>query len=90
MQTNFGSNGEFVTQQDYQQDFNHYVDILIALTASLADSPEDVAAEVYNAATDGKKQLHYIAGNHATSEYDWLKKEGVEVVVNTMKKRFFE
>ena len=90
MQTNFASNGVFAAHQDYQQDFNGYVTKLMSETGSLADNPEDIATVVYEAATDNKKQLHYIAGNHATTEYKWLKKEGTEAVIDTMKKRFFE
>ena len=90
MKTNFGQNGEFAAHQDYQEDFTKYIGKLMAETGSLADSPEDIATVVYEAASDGKKQLHYIAGNHATTEYEWLKKEGKEVVISAMKKRFFE
>jgi len=90
MKTNFGRNGEFVAHQDYQQDFTKYVEKLMAETGSLADDPEDIANIVYEAATDNKKQLRYIAGNHAATEYEWLQKDGIEVVTNTMIKRFFE
>ncbi len=89
MRTDFGKNGEFAAHEDYQEDFNKYIEKLMAETASLADSPDDVAAIVYEAATDNKKQLHYMAGNHAKTEYRWLKKEGLEVVMNALKKRFF-
>lgn len=90
MQTNFGRNGEFVPHQSYEEDFNRYVSKLMAETASLADNPEDIATVVYEAATDDKKQLRYIAGSHATTEYEWLQKDGIEVVTNVMKTRFFE
>jgi short-subunit dehydrogenase len=90
MKTNFGQNGEFTPHQNYEEDFNRYVSKLMAESTSLADNPEDIAVVVYEAATDNKKQLHYIAGSHATSEYEWLQKDGIEIVKNTIKKRFFE
>ena len=63
---------------------------LLTETGSLADNPDDVATTVNEAAIDGKNQLHYIAGNHATSAYNWLQKEAVEMVMKTMKKRFLK
>lgn len=88
MQTNFGGNGEVAAHPDYQEDFNKYIKNLIAETSSSADKPEDIAKVVYTAATDNKKQLHYIAGNHAKTEYEWLKKDGLDAVIEVMKKRF--
>ena len=90
MQTNFGHNGEFAPHQAYADDFNKYVSRLMADTASLADHPDDIARVVYEAANDGKKQIHYIAGTHATSEYEWLQKEGIDAVMDSMQKRFFD
>lgn len=90
MQTGFSKNGGFAPHPDYEEDFNRYVTRLTAERATLVDRPEDVAAVVYEAATDGQAQLHYIAGNHATSEYAWLQKDGIEAVANAMRKRFFE
>lgn len=90
MQTNFGQNGAFVTHESYSEVFNNYISILINETASLSDNPDDIAKIVLEAATDGKNQAHYIAGNHATSEHKWLQQEGIETVIQSMKKRFFK
>ncbi|WP_106792201.1 SDR family NAD(P)-dependent oxidoreductase [Aquimarina sp. Aq78] len=90
MQTNFGNNGEFVSHPDYQEDFNKYIKVLKSEIGSISDNPEDIAMVVFEAATDNKKQINYIAGNHATKEVEWFKKEGMEVVIQTMKERFFD
>lgn len=90
MQTNFGKNGEFVTHPDYKEYFDKYFSKLITETGTLADSPDDIALVVKQAAIDGENKTQYIAGEHATSEYNWLQKDGIEAVTNTMKKRFFE
>lgn len=90
MQTNFGSNAQMVTHQDYQEVFNHYLTAMRADSSAKRDTPESIANIVLKAATDNKKQLHYTAGNLSTTEYEWLRKDGIETVVDTMNKRFFE
>ncbi len=50
MRTDFGKNGEFAAHEDYQEEFNKYIEKLMAETAALSDSPDDVAAIVYEAA----------------------------------------
>jgi short-subunit dehydrogenase len=89
MQTNFGQNGAFVTHDSYNESFNKYISVLMQETASLSDNPDDIAKVVLDAATDGKSQSHYIAGNHANSEHKWLQEEGIETVIESMRKRFF-
>ena len=89
MQTNFGQNGAFVTHNSYNEYFNKYISVLMQETASLSDNPDEIAKVVLEAATDGKSQSHYIAGNHANIEYKWLQEEGIETVIDSMKKRFF-
>ncbi|HEU4574295.1 MAG TPA: SDR family oxidoreductase [Chitinophagaceae bacterium] len=90
MQTNFGSNAQMISHQDYQEIFNQYITAMRADSNTKRDTPETIANVVYEAATDNKKQLHYTAGNLATTEYEWLRKDGIEVVIDTMNKRFFE
>ncbi|WP_276165999.1 SDR family oxidoreductase [Zobellia alginiliquefaciens] len=90
MQTNFGSNAQMVSHQDYQVVFNKYITAMKADSSTKRDLPEDIANVVYQAITDDKKQLHYTAGNLSTTEYEWLKKDGIEKVMDTMNKRFFE
>lgn len=53
------------------------------------DTPEAIADVVYKAVIDNNKQLHYTAGNLSTKEYEWLKKDGIDRVIDTMSTRFF-
>lgn len=90
METNFGTNAQMVSHQNYQEVFNQYITAMIADSSSKRDTPESIANVVYGAATDNNKQLHYIAGNLATTEYEWLRKDGIETVIEMMNKQFFE
>lgn len=90
MQTNFGSNAQMVLHQNYEEVFNKYITEMKADSGTKRDKPEDIANVVYEAATDNNKQLHYTAGNLAKAEYEWLRKDGIEVVIDTMYKRFIE
>ena len=49
---------------------------------------EDVAQIVYEAATDNKNQLRYVAGNDANALYDERIKSGAEAQVQNMKSMF--
>lgn len=89
MQTNFGNNAQMVSHPDYQPIFNQYITAMRADSSSKRDTPETIADIVYEAATDNRDQLHYIAGALATSEYEWLRKEGIETVINEMNEHFF-
>jgi NAD(P)-dependent dehydrogenase (short-subunit alcohol dehydrogenase family) len=50
--------------------------------------PEDIAATIFEAATDGKDQLRYVAGNDAISLYAERNKSGAEAQVQLMKSLF--
>ncbi|QPH38626.1 SDR family oxidoreductase [Pedobacter endophyticus] len=89
MQTNFGNNAQIVSHQDYQDVFNQYVTAMKADSGAKRDTPESIADVIYDAATNNKKLLHYTAGSLSTKEYEWLKKDGIEVVMNEMNNRFF-
>ncbi|WP_308991990.1 SDR family oxidoreductase [Mariniflexile litorale] len=90
MQTNFGNNAQMVLHPEYQEKFNQYITAIKTDSSIKRDTPESIADVVYQAATDNKKQLHYTAGNLSTTEYEWLKKAGIEKVITIMNKRFFE
>ncbi len=90
MQTNFGNNAQIVFHPDYEESFNQYITAMRTDANTKRDTPESIANVVYEAATDNKKQLHYIAGRLAITEYESLRKDGIEAVINTMHKRFFE
>ena len=89
MQTNFGSNAQMVLHPDYQNIFNEYITAKRADSSAKSYTHETIADIVYEAATDNREQLHYIAGELATSEYEWLRKEGIETVINEMNEHFF-
>ncbi len=89
MQTNFGTNAKMVFHEDYQEVFNQYIQAMRADSSTKRDTPESIAEIVYEAATDNKDQLHYTAGNLSTTEYEWLKRDGIEQVIPSMNKRFF-
>lgn len=89
MQTNFGNNGDFVADPAYKEDFDKYVGVLMSEISSFSDIPEDIAEVVYEAATDNKRKINYIAGNHATKEVAWLNSAGIDAVMKSMNKRFF-
>jgi len=89
MQTNFGNNAQIVSHQDYQEVFNKYITAMNSDSSNKRDTPDVIADVVFEAATDNRKQLHYTAGKLATTEYEWLQKEGIEIVIDTMNKRFF-
>jgi len=89
IQTKFGHNAHVVSHKDYQDLFNQYISAMKADSSTKRDTPERIADVIYNAATDNKNQLHYTAGNLSTAEYEWLRKEGIEAVIETINTRFF-
>ncbi|KAB1230953.1 SDR family oxidoreductase [Chryseobacterium viscerum] len=89
MQTNFGSNAQMVSHPDYETVFTQYITAMRGDSTAKRDTPETIAEVIYTAATDNRQQLHYMAGDLAKAEYEWLKKEGIETVINEMNQRFF-
>lgn len=61
--------------------------VLIIWSFESSDNPDDIAKVVLDASTDGKNQSHYIAGNHANSEYKWLHEVSIEMSLESMKKK---
>ncbi|MDX4975403.1 SDR family oxidoreductase [Myroides odoratimimus] len=89
MQTSFGSNAQIVSHPDYDIIFNQYLTAMKQDSSAKRDLPEDIAAVIYQTVIQDKDQLHYTAGDLSTKEYQWLKEEGIEKVMDTMRKRFF-
>ncbi|PUZ21554.1 Short-chain dehydrogenase [Chitinophaga costaii] len=89
MQTNFVGNAQVKFHEAYQDDINKvlaaYAD---PAAAANADLPSTIAAAVYEAATDGKQQIHYFAGNDAVTRYQELSKKGLDVILQE-RKNFF-
>lgn len=90
MQTKFGTNAQMVTHPGYQETLNQYLTQMQADSSNKRDTPEDIADVVYRAVIDNNKQLHYTAGELSTKEYEWLKKDGIDRVIDTMNTRFFD
>ena len=53
------------------------------------DTPKSIAEVIYEATQNNQNQLHHMAGDLSTTEYQWLRKEGIEEVMKTMNNRFF-
>ncbi|WP_417361331.1 SDR family oxidoreductase [Galbibacter sp.] len=92
MQTSFVGNAQMAQpgaayQEDWEKVLNVYAN---PITAANADNPSDIAKVVYEAATDEKKSLHYIAGNDATTRYRELSLQGIDSILDTRKKVFFD
>lgn len=90
MQTSFGSNAQMASHPDYKEIFEHYITVMRADSSAKRDTPESIAEVIYRAALDNSNQLHYTAGELSTEEYQWLRKVGIEEVMETMNHRFFE
>jgi hypothetical protein len=52
-------------------------------------TPEQIAEVVYEAATDGKSQLRYVAGADAVATYAMRLKLGNEAFRNAIRQQFF-
>ncbi|MEN2399307.1 SDR family oxidoreductase [Flavobacterium sp. MC2016-06] len=91
MQTNFSGNAQMALHDAYEKDFNHVLAAYADPNAGAnADDPKDIAEVVYQAATDGKKQLHYFAGNDAKTRYKELCLLGIDSIIEERQKLFFE
>lgn len=90
MQTSFGSKAQLVSHPDYQELFDHYVKAMRADASAKRDTPESIAEVIYEAIGNGEDKLHYTAGALSAKEYQWLRKDGIEEVMDKMNKRFFE
>lgn len=75
------------TQPEYQD----MIDTMFSNTESMMDgasSPELIADVVYEAATDGKKQLRYVAGEDAKALYSQRQELGAEAFREQLGKQF--
>jgi NAD(P)-dependent dehydrogenase (short-subunit alcohol dehydrogenase family) len=58
-------------------------------TMSTYSTPDQIAQEVYEAATDGKDQLRYLAGEDAKATYAQRQQVGAEAFRKAMDQQFF-
>jgi NAD(P)-dependent dehydrogenase (short-subunit alcohol dehydrogenase family) len=68
----FGDNMVVTTTEPYKALFDHYMQVVTCSMdpATQGSTPEEVAAVVYEAVTDGKDQVHYTAGTDAKAMYE--------------------
>lgn len=91
MRTNFMGNAQMVFHEAYQEDLNKIMAFYSdPASAANADVPSDIANVVYEAATDGKNQLHYFAGNNAVSNQKELTLYGIDTLTAGRKQYFFK
>lgn len=91
MQTSLVQNARIVHMPEYQDDINKVLAFFSnPQVMAGADNPDDIAEVVFEAATDGKKQLYYIAGKDASRRFEWLETLGIDKVVEAAKKMFFD
>jgi NAD(P)-dependent dehydrogenase (short-subunit alcohol dehydrogenase family) len=57
--------------------------------ATGASSSEEIAAVVFEAATDGKDQIRYLAGADARERYAQLQRDGEEAMIRATDQLFF-
>jgi NAD(P)-dependent dehydrogenase (short-subunit alcohol dehydrogenase family) len=91
-----GINSSFRNSQDraqnaaYDKLFNQVIDTFMkGKTPTIVSSPEQIAEVVYEAATDGKDQLRYQAGEDAKAYVDQRLKKGAEAFRKDLNNLFF-
>ena len=89
MQTSFGSKAQLVSHPYYQELFGDYMKAMKADASAKRDTPESIAEVIYDVTLNNDTQLHYTAGELSATEYKWLRKDGIEEVMDKMNKRFF-
>ncbi len=77
-----------------QEAYTNFLDKVVAVFSSPeaikgASEPEKIAQVVFEAATDGKGQLRYLAGDDANYRYDQLQKVGAEATRKATDQMFF-
>jgi NAD(P)-dependent dehydrogenase (short-subunit alcohol dehydrogenase family) len=77
--TDFGSRSLAVARHsDYDSKFEKMMSQMSQPTVFTLSTPESIAEVVYEAATDGKEQLRYLAGPDANAMYAQRQEQGVE------------
>ena len=89
IKTSFGANAAIISAEPYKESLDHFLGVVSSPDMTVNGSTaEDVAAVVYEAATDGKNQVHYIAGEDAKAMYNRRLEVGVEAGIQEMKQLF--
>ncbi|OUJ72374.1 SDR family oxidoreductase [Hymenobacter crusticola] len=90
IRTAFGANMVVTTSEPYQQQLDQYLHVVNSMMdpTTSGSTAEEVAALVYEAATDGKSQVHYRAGADCTSLYERRVEIGAEAAIKEMASLF--
>jgi NAD(P)-dependent dehydrogenase (short-subunit alcohol dehydrogenase family) len=89
IRTDFGANLAITSTEPYQNLMDHYLGVLAdpELTKN-GSTAEEIAAVVYEAATDGKDQVHYMAGNDVKAMFARRLEVGAEAARKEMGQLF--
>lgn len=88
----FGANMVVASTEPYQELLDKYMGVVAGMTDPTTSglTPEQVAAVVYDAVTDGKNQVHYTAGADSKSMYERRLEVGPETSRKEMAALFLE
>lgn len=86
IRTAFAANVEYTVTEPYQKAMDHFTGVTAGMMDpnSSGSTAEEVATVIYEAVTDGKDQIHYIAGNDSKSMYERRLEVGEEASVKEM------
>jgi NAD(P)-dependent dehydrogenase (short-subunit alcohol dehydrogenase family) len=88
--SSFRDNMVIVQHESYNDAFNQmYEAFMSGKTPTIASTAEELAEIVFEAATDGKKQIRYVAGNDANVYVQQRLAQGAEQFRNNMAELFF-
>lgn len=91
IKTAFGANIAITSAEPYQQLMDHYMGVLAnPELAKNGSTAEEVARVVYEAATDEKDQVHYLAGNDVKAMYERRLQVGAEASRQEMGQLFLK
>lgn len=91
IKTEFGANVVITSGEPYKEAMDHYLGVVSSPEmAKDGSTAEEVAAVVYEAVTDGKDQVHYIAGNDAKAMHDRRLQVGAETGRQEMAQLFLK
>jgi NAD(P)-dependent dehydrogenase (short-subunit alcohol dehydrogenase family) len=89
--TAFGANITVTTAEPYQALMDHYMGVLSnPAFVQNGSTAEEIAAVVYEAATDEKDQVHYMAGNDVKAMYERRLQVGAEASRHEMEALFLK
>ncbi|HEY9049605.1 MAG TPA: SDR family oxidoreductase [Ohtaekwangia sp.] len=89
IKTEFGSNTLIVPAEPYKPMMDRFLSVIAdPALAQQGSTAEDIAAVVYEAATDGKDRVHYVAGKDAHMLHDRRLAIGAEAAIKEIAQQF--